>query len=307
DFSEIKGQYLAKRAMEIAAAGGHSVFLMGDPGSGKSMIAKRYITILPDMTEEEIIETTKIYSISGMLSSTEPIIKKRPFRSPHHTATQTAMVGGATRVGEITLALNGVFFLDELGEFGIKTLETLRQPLENGSITISRANSIITYPVKNITIMASNPSPSGFFPEDPQCTDSLRDIKNYQKRFSGPLLDRVDLYVEMRRLKKEEIFSEKLSESSEKIKERVIKARQLQKKRYKSNMLNFQMNRNQISKYCELDKESKEVLEKAIDSLKLSVRMYDKILKISRTISDLDNSEKIKINHLLEALNYRKK
>ena len=155
--------------------------------------------------------------------------------------------------------------------------------------------------------MASNPSPSGFFPEDPQCTDSLRDIKNYQKRFSGPLLDRVDLYVEMRRLKKEEIFSEKLSESSEKIKERVIKARQLQKKRYKSNMLNFQMNRNQISKYCELDKESKEVLEKAIDSLKLSVRMYDKILKISRTISDLDNSEKIKINHLLEALNYRKK
>ena len=307
DFSEIKGQYLAKRAMEIAAAGGHSVFLMGDPGSGKSMIAKRFITILPDMTEEEIIETTKIYSISGMLSSTEPIIKKRPFRSPHHTATQTAMVGGATRVGEITLALNGVFFLDELGEFGIKTLETLRQPLENGSITISRANSIITYPVKNITIMASNPSPSGFFPEDPQCTDSLRDIKNYQKRFSGPLLDRVDLYVEMRRLKKEEIFSEKLSESSEKIKERVIKARQLQKKRYKSNMLNFQMNRNQISKYCELDKESKEVLEKAIDSLKLSVRMYDKILKISRTISDLDNSEKIKINHLLEALNYRKK
>ena len=194
DFSEIKGQYLAKRAMEIAAAGGHSVFLMGDPGSGKSMIAKRFITILPDMTEEEIIETTKIYSISGMLSSTEPIIKKRPFRSPHHTATQTAMVGGATRVGEITLALNGVFFLDELGEFGIKTLETLRQPLENGSITISRANSIITYPVKNITIMASNPSPSGFFPEDPQCTDSLRDIKNYQKRFSGPLLDRVDLY-----------------------------------------------------------------------------------------------------------------
>lgn len=307
DFSEIKGQYLAKRAMEIAAAGGHSVFLMGDPGSGKSMIAKRFITILPDMTEEEIIETTKIYSISGMLSSTEPIIKKRPFRSPHHTATQTAMVGGATRVGEITLALNGVFFLDELGEFGIKTLETLRQPLENGSITISRANSIITYPVKNITIMASNPSPSGFFPEDPQCTDSLRDIKNYQKRFSGPLLDRVDLYVEMRRLKKEEIFSEKLSESSEKIKERVIKARQLQKKRYKSNMLNFQMNRNQISEYCELDKESKEVLEKAIDSLKLSVRMYDKILKISRTISDLDNSEKIKINHLLEALNYRKK
>ena len=293
--------------MEIAAAGGHNVFLMGDPGSGKSMIAKRFTTILPDMTEEEIIETTKIYSISGMLSEAEPIIKKRPFRAPHHTATQTALVGGATRVGEITLALNGVFFLDELGEFGIKTLETLRQPLEDGNITISRANSIITYPVKNITIMASNPSPSGFFPEDPQCTDSLRDIRNYRKRFSGPLLDRIDLYVEMRRLKKEEIFSEELGESSYEIRERVIKARKIQSERYKGNMLNFQMKKTHISKYCKLDEETKKVLEKAVDNLKLSVRMYDKILKVSRTIADLDNCENIQIKHVLESLNYRKK
>ncbi len=307
DFSDIRGQYLAKRALEIAAAGGHNIFLIGDPGSGKSMMAKRFNTILPEMAEEEIIETTKIYSISGMLSEADPIITKRPFRAPHHTATQTALVGGATRAGEITLALNGVFFLDELGEFGIKTLETLRQPLEDGSITISRANSIITYPVKNITIMASNPTPSGFFPEDPQCTDSLRDIKNYQKRFSGPLLDRVDLYVEMRRLKKEEIFSEEQSENSEKIKKRVIKARERQYTRFKKKMLNFQMDRLHISEYCKLDKETKDILENAVDSMRLSVRMYDKILKVSRTIADLDDSENIRKVHILEALNYRRK
>ena len=307
DFSDIKGQYLAKRALEIAAAGGHNIFLIGDPGSGKSMMAKRFSTILPEMTEEEIIETTKIYSISGMLSEREPVITKRPFRAPHHTATQTALVGGAARVGEITLALNGVFFLDELGEFGIKTLETLRQPLEDGRITISRANSIITYPVKNITIMASNPSPSGFFPEDPQCTDSLRDIKNYQKRFSGPLLDRIDLYVEMRRLKREEIFSEEQGENSDEIKKRVIKARERQYTRFKKNMLNFQMNRVHTSEYCKLDKETKDILENAVDSMQLSVRMYDKILKVSRTIADLDGSENIRKGHILEALNYRRK
>ena len=183
--------------MEIAAAGGHNLFLMGDPGSGKSMMAKRFNTIMPDMTDEEIIETTKIYSVSGMLSKSEPIVNKIPFRSPHHTATQVALVGGANRVGEITLALNGVFFLDELGEFGVKTLETLRQPLEDGKVVVSRANVTYEYPVKCITIMASNPTPSGYFQEDEMCKDSLRDIKNYQKRFSGPILDRIDLYVEM--------------------------------------------------------------------------------------------------------------
>ncbi len=307
DFSDVKGQYMAKRAMEIAAAGGHNIFLMGDPGSGKSMIAKRFKTILPDMTEKEIIETTKIYSVSGMLSTAEPVITDRPFRAPHHTATQTALVGGAMRAGEITLALNGVFFLDELGEFGIRTLETLRQPLEEGSITVSRANLIITYPVKNITIMASNPTPSGFFPEDPQCTDSLRDIKNYQKRFSGPLLDRVDLYVEMRRLKKEEIMENRESEVSEMIRERVIKARDIQKKRFKGDGLNGQMNRRQISRYCKIDREAEKVFENAIDELKLSVRACDKIFKVSRTIADLAEEEYIRVEHLLEALNYRKK
>ena len=307
DFSDVKGQLMAKRALEIAAAGGHNVFLIGDPGSGKSMLAKRFNTILPDMLEEEIIETTKIYSISGMLSQKEPIIRKRPFRAPHYSATQVALVGGANRGGEITWALNGIFFLDEIGEFEGKTLEALRQPLEDGKIVISRANFSVTYPVKNITITASNPTPSGYFPDNPLCSDSLKEIKRYQKKFSGPLLDRMDLYVEMHQLKKDEIFDESLSEKSKDIQERVIKAREIQKQRFNTNTLNRDMNKKQLNKYCKIDKESQEIMKAAIDNLKLSVRMFDKILKISRTIADLDGQENIKKEHLLEALNYRKK
>ena len=242
-----------------------------------------------------------------MLSCENLIIAERPFRAPHHSATQAALVGGVARAGEITLALNGVLFLDELGEFSKENLEMLRQPLEDGSITISRANLIITYPVKSIMIAASNPTPCGFFPDDILCTDTLRNIKNYQKRFSGPLLDRIDLYVEMRRLKKEEIFNDEVSETSEKVRERVIKARKIQKKRYNSDLLNAKMNRRQISRYCKINEDTKKIFEKAIDELKLSVRMYDKVLKVSRTIADLDNSENIETVHLLEALNYRKK
>lgn len=307
DFSEVKGQLLAKRAMEIAAAGGHNLFLMGDPGSGKSMMAKRFNTIMPDMTDEEIIETTKIYSVSGMLSKSEPIVNKRPFRSPHHTATQVALVGGANRVGEITLALNGVFFLDELGEFGVKTLETLRQPLEDGKVVVSRANVTYEYPVKCITIMASNPTPSGYFPEDEMCKDSLRDIKNYQKRFSGPILDRIDLYVEMKRLNNDEIFGNHEGETSKSIKTRVMKARKVQYERYKQYKLNSQMTKKDLKKYCIVTKEIQDIIEIAMNQMKLSVRMYDKILKISRTIADIEGSENIKEEHVLEALNYRKK
>ena len=307
DFSEVKGQLLAKRAMEIAAAGGHNLFLMGDPGSGKSMMAKRFNTIMPDMTDEEIIETTKIYSVSGMLSKDSPIVNKRPFRSPHHTATQVALVGGANRVGEITLALNGVFFLDELGEFGVKTLETLRQPLEDGKVIISRANVTYEYPVKCITIMASNPTPSGYFPEDEMCKDSLRDIKNYQKRFSGPILDRIDLYVEMKRLNNDEIFGNHEGEISKSIKSRVVKARKVQYERYKQYKLNSQMTKKDLKKYCIVTKEIQDIIEIAMNQMKLSVRMYDKILKISRTIADIEGSENIKEEHVLEALNYRKK
>lgn len=307
DFSEVKGQLLAKRAMEIAAAGGHNLFLMGDPGSGKSMMAKRFNTIMPDMTDEEIIETTKIYSVSGMLSKSEPIVNKRPFRSPHHTATQVALVGGANRVGEITLALNGVFFLDELGEFGVKTLETLRQPLEDGKVVVSRANVTYEYPVKCITIMASNPTPSGYFPEDEMCKDSLRDIKNYQKRFSDPILDRIDLYVEMKRLNNDEIFGNHEGETSKSIKSRVMKARKIQYERYKQYKLNSQMTKKDLKKYCIVTKEVQDIIEIAMNQMKLSVRMYDKILKISRTIADIEGSENIKEEHVLEALNYRKK
>ena len=271
------------------------------------LLAKRFNTILPDMPEEEIIETTKIYSISGMLSQNEPIIRKRPFRAPHYSATQVALVGGANRVGEITLALNGILFLDEIGEFEGKTLETLRQPLEDGKIVISRANFSVTYPVKNITITASNPTPSGYFPDNPLCNDSLHEIKRYQKKFSGPLLDRMDLYVEMHQLKKDEIFDETLSEKSKDIQARVIKAREIQRQRFNSNTLNKDMNKKQLNKYCKIDEESEEIMKSAIDNLKLSVRMFDKILKVSRTIADLDGEENIKKEHLLEALNYRRK
>ena len=200
-----------------------------------------------------------------------------------------------------------ILFLDEIGEFEGKTLETLRQPLEDGKIVISRANFSVTYPVKNITITASNPTPSGYFPDNPLCSDSLKEIKRYQKKFSGPLLDRMDLYVEMHQLKKDEIFDESLSEKSKDIQERVIKAREIQKQRFNSNTLNRDMNKKQLNKYCKIDKESQEIMKAAIDNLKLSVRMFDKILKISRTIADLDGQENIKKEHLLEALNYRKK
>ena len=259
------------------------------------------------MSNEEIIETTKIYSVSGLLSEENPIISKRPFRNPHHSSTQVSLVGGLSRVGEITLALNGVFFMDELAEFASKTLESLRQPLEDGKVTISRAAVSVVYPVKNITVAASNPTPSGYFRDDPLCIDSLREIKSYEKKFSGPFLDRMDLYVEMRRLKKEEIFSKEESESSEEIKKRVEKARKIQKKRFKTELLNANMSKRQIVKYCKIDKNTQQIFENAIEKMKLSARMHDKILKVSRTIADLENSENIEMEHLLEALNYRKK
>lgn len=308
DFSDVKGQILAKRALEISAAGGHNLLMVGDPGSGKSMLAKRFSTILPKMTEKEIIETTKIYSISGMLTKEKPIITERPFRTPHHTISQVALIGGANRAGELTLALNGVIFLDELAEFTVRTLEVLRQPLEDGRITISRANIIVTYPINTILIAASNPTPSGYFQENMLCKDSLKDIKSYQKKFSGPLLDRIDLYIEMRRLEKDEIFDIKKSESSSVIRSRVEESRAIQRNRFKNeSTLNAKMNGKQIDKYCKIDQKTKYIFEKAIDELQLSVRAYDKILKISRTIADLDGSENIEINHLIEALNYRRK
>ena len=307
DFSDIKGQSHAKRAAEIAAAGGHNLFLIGDPGSGKSMIAKRIITILPDMHEEEIIETTRIYSIAGMLSPEFPVVSHRPFRAPHHTASTVSLVGGSQRPGEISLALNGILFLDELGEYPLKLLEVLRQPLEDGKITISRADFSAIYPVSMILITASNPSPSGYFPDDPRCTDTLRDIKRYIKKFSGPLLDRMDLYIELKKLSHAEILSMKKGESSSEIKKRILKARKIQYLRYRGIKLNKDMKKNDIEKYCKLNNEMLEFLSSVIEKFELSARAYDKVLKVARTIADLDGTEDIQIRHLSEALNYRKK
>lgn len=307
DFSDIKGQSHAKRAAEIAAAGGHNLFLIGDPGSGKSMIAKRMITILPHMHEEEIIETTRIYSIAGMLSPEFPVVSERPFRAPHHTASTVSLVGGSTRPGEISLALHGVLFLDELGEYPLKLLEVLRQPLEDGKITISRADFSAVYPVNMILITASNPSPSGYFPNDPRCTDTLRDIKRYVKKFSGPLLDRMDLYVELKKLSHMEILNMNNGEASADIKKRVLKARKIQYLRYNSIKLNKDMKKKDLEKYCRLDDEMLEFLTPVIEKFELSARAYDKILKVARTIADLDEAENIQIRHLSEALNYRKK
>jgi magnesium chelatase family protein len=307
DFSDIKGQSHAKRAAEIAAAGGHNIFLTGDPGSGKSMIAKRLISILPDMHEEEIIETTRIYSIAGMLSPDFPKVSQRPFRAPHHTASTVSLVGGAMRPGEISLALNGVLFLDELGEYPVKLLEVLRQPLEDGKITISRASFSAVYPVNMILITASNPTPSGYFPDDPRCCDTLRDIKRYMKKFSGPLLDRMDIYVEFKKLSNTEIINMKTGESSAEIRKRVLKAREIQYSRYKKIKLNKDMEKKDIEKYCFLDDTMLDFLNSAIEKFELSARAYDKILKVARTIADLGETENINIHHLSEALNYRKK
>ena len=242
-----------------------------------------------------------------MLSPEFPVVSERPFRAPHHTASTVSLVGGSTRPGEISLALHGVLFLDELGEYPLKLLEVLRQPLEDGKITISRADFSAVYPVNMILITASNPSPSGYFPNDPRCTDTLRDIKRYVKKFSGPLLDRMDLYVELKKLSHMEILNMNNGEASADIKKRVLKARKIQYLRYNSIKLNKDMKKKDLEKYCRLDDEMLEFLTPVIEKFELSARAYDKILKVARTIADLDEAENIQIRHLSEALNYRKK
>ena len=242
-----------------------------------------------------------------MLSPEFPVVSERPFRAPHHTASTVSLVGGSLRPGEISLALNGILFLDELGEYPLKLLEVLRQPLEDGKVTISRADFSAIYPVNMILITASNPTPSGYFPNDPRCIDTLRDIKRYIKKFSGPLLDRMDLYVELKKLSYREILNMNNGESSAEIKKRVLKARKIQYLRYRSIKLNKDMKKKDMEKYCRLDDEMLEFLIPAIEKFELSARAYDKILKVARTIADLDEAEDIQIRHLSEALNYRKK
>lgn len=309
DFSDIKGQENLKRAMEISAAGGHNLMMIGTPGSGKSMIAKRMPTILPKLTFEECIECTKIYSVAGKLENNK-LITTRPFRSPHHTSSPISLVGGGKipKPGEISLAHNGVLFLDELPEFSKQTIEVLRQPMEDGKITISRVNSSVTYYSNFITICALNPCPCGNFgSQTNECTCSQLQIQKYLSKISGPILDRIDIQVEVEPVKFNELASKNQSETSESIRKRVEKAREMQLKRYKEDKIysNSQLSARQIKKYIILDEKLEKIIEFAFKKFKFSARSFNKILKLTRTIADLEGSEIIKEEHLLEAIRYR--
>ncbi len=310
DFDEVKGQHHVKRALEVAVAGGHNLLMVGPPGTGKSMLAKRMPTIMPDMSEEEAIEATKIHSITGMLDLKRAFLTTRPFRSPHHTISDAGLLGGGTNPGpgEVSLAHHGVLFLDELPEFRRSTLEVMRQPLEDGHVTIARAAGSLTFPARFMLIAALNPCPCGYYGDSKrECRCSPGQIERYRQRMSGPLLDRIDLHVEVPLVEYRELATASSGEKSERIRERVMQARDLQRKRFAGSaaQTNSAMGARQVKEHCQLDAESMSYLEHAMEQLNFSARAHDRILKVARTLADLAGSEAIRPNDVLEAIQYR--